>query len=262
MTRVGEPAFQTAQRALARHLRNPAEYPAPALPEERLAVYRHAVRHNIAEFLASNYPRLKDVMETSVWDALVDDYLAHHPARTAAFSRLPGEFLEFLKARGGHSTYPPYIEELAHFEWLENHLCCDERALPEPASLDLQGDLLRDEIIVNPVHALVTYRFPVHVIGDAFRPDDAPPRPTHLVAFRDWNFAFAVLDLNPVSRELLEAVMAVGAPPAGEILLEMAKRLGQLSADAVVQGGHEILTRMRTRQLILGTRTRTHRVTR
>jgi len=260
MTIPEEPAFQSAQRALARHLRNPSEYPAPALPEERLAIYRYAVRHNIAEFLVNNYPRLKDAMTADVWNRLVDDYLAHHAAHTAAFARLPGEFLKFLHSRRKRTDEPPFLEELAHFEWLENHLCCDERVLPEPSTCDREGDLLRDEIIVNPVHALVTYQFPVHVIDDTFRPHETPAHPTHLVAFRDWSFGFGVLDLNPLSRELFEAVSAPQSAPAGQILVDFAHRLGHASADAVIQGGTEILGRMRTRQLILGTRPRTNRV--
>ena len=262
MTRPGEPAFQAAQRAFARHLRNPAKHAAPVFSEERVAVYRHAVRHNIAEFMASNFPRLKDAMAAEAWNGLIDDYLAHHPARTAAFARLPGEFLTFLQGRRENPDHPPFIEELAHFEWLENHLCCDERTLPEPETLDREGDLLRDEIIVNPIHALVTYRFPVHVIDDTFRPEDAPARPTHLVAFRDRNFGFAVLDLNPLSRELFEAVSAPQSLAAGEILANFAARLGHSSPDVVVQGGVEILARMRHRQLILGTRSSPDQVAR
>ena len=260
MTASGEPAFQTAQRALARHLRNPGEYPAPALPEERLAIYRNAVRHNIAEFMANNYPRLKDVLTLDAWNTLIDDYLAHHPAHTAAFARLPGEFLDFLHSRPKSPEHPPFLEELAHFEWLENHLCCDARMLPDPATCDRAGDLLFDEIIINPVHALVTYKFPVHAIDGTFRPDEAPPHATHLVAFRDWNFHFAVLDLNPLSRELFEAVSAPKSPPAGELLANFARRLGHTSPNAVIQGGAEILARMRSRQLILGTRPRSNRV--
>jgi hypothetical protein len=262
MTRAGEPAFQTAQRAFAAHLRNPAAHPAPSLPEERVAVYRYAVRHNIAEFMASNFPRLKDAMAAEAWQRLIDDYLAHHPARTAAFARLPGEFLDFLQTRREHPDQSPFLEELAHFEWLENHLCCDERVLPDPSTIDREGDLLCDEIIVNPIHTLVTYSFPVHVFDDTSRPDAAPPRPTHLVAFRDWNFGFAVLDLNPLSRELFEAVSAPQSPPAGKLLVDFAARLSHASPDAVIQGGAEILARMRHRQLILGTRSRTNAVAR
>ena len=260
MTSNDEPAFKAAQRAFARHLRAPAEFPAPTLPEDRLAVYRYAVRHNIAEFLANNYPRLKDVMTEDAWRTLVDDYLAHHPAHTAAFARLPGEFLQFLGTCQKHPDHPPFMEELAHFEWLENHLCCDERMLPDPASLDRDGDLLCEEIIVNPVHVLVTYQFPVHVIDTTFNPSDAPSRPTHLAAFRDRNFNFAVLDLNPLSRELFEAVSAPGAPPARALLADFANRLGHTSSEAVMRGGAEILSRMRERELILGTRLRTNQV--
>lgn len=250
------PAFVAAQRAFARHLRDPDNVPAPPLPAERLAVYRRAVRHNVAEFMGNNFPRVRALLTGPRWDALIDDYLANHQASAAAFARLPDEFLAYLNARGVRGDEPGCLLELSHFEWLENHLCCDERILPLDNEQVQDGDLLDDEIVINPVHMLVDYAWPVHVDHMELLSEAAPARPTHLVAFRTRDFSFAVLDLNAVSRELFMAIRENGAPPARQFLEALASRLGHATPDAVLRGGADILSRMRARELILGTRPR------
>lgn len=251
---MSEPAFIRAQRAFARHVRDPEHVPAPAgLPEARLAVYRYAVYHNIERFMADNFPRIKGVMPPDRWQALVRDYLVRHPATTPVFARLPAEFLAYLEHARSDPEDPPFLHELAHFDWLENFVGTDEREIVLDG-IDRDGDLLTGTIIVNPIHIVQTYRYPVHAISADFTPADPPARATHLVAFRDCADHYGVIDLNAVSRQLFLAVRDTPARNARQILADMARQLGQSNVSAVVQGGLDILTRMRRQGLILGTR--------
>ncbi len=251
---ANEPAFIRAQRAFAQHLRDPEHAPAPpGLPAAGVAVYRHAVLHNIEGFLANNFPRVKDVLPATQWHTLVRDYLLKHQATTPVFARLPGEFLAYLTRRLRPADDPPYLYELAHFDWLENLIATDERLLPM-AGIDPLGALLDGEIVVNPIHTLETYRFPVHAITVDYKPAVPPAKETHLVAFRDRAHHYGVLDLNAISRQLFVAVRDSGEKTARAILTQIAGDLGQEDPTAVIEGGLEILTRMRQRELLLGTR--------
>ena len=251
---VDEPAFVRAQRAFANHLRDPTHRPAPPdLPAERVAVYRNAVIYHIERFMADNFPRIKEVLAAERWISMVQDYLLRHRATTPVFARLPTEFLAYLKHTRRASDDPPYLYELAHFDWLENLIATDERQLLRDG-INLAGDLLADEIVVNPIHTLETYRFPVHAITAEFRPTAPPAKETHLVAFRDRSHHYGILDLNAISRQLFLSVRDTRGKNAREILTDMARELGQVDPAAVIHGGLEILTRMHQRELLLGTR--------
>lgn len=249
-----EPAFLAAQRAFARHLRDPDGHGCPPhLPDARVEVYRYAVFSNIERFMGDNFPRVKEVLPAATWRAMVRDYLVRQPAVTPVFSRLPGEFLDYLRHRRHEPTDPPYLYELAHFDWLENVVSVDERQVPVDG-IDPDGDLLEAPIVVNPLHRVETYRFPVQAINATFQPVEAPPRATHLVAFRDRAHRYGVIDLNAVSCRLFEAVRDTPERGARAILQDIAASLGQADPVPVLKGGLEILVRMRARELILGTR--------
>ena len=169
-----EPHFARLQRAFARHLRDPEHAPAPAgLEARRLALYRDAVYANSERFLADNFPRVRAVTNDEAWHAMVRDYLVRHVSWTAAFVELPREFLAYLAHARDDDEDPPYLGELAHFDWLETLVGAD-RADPAALSCERDADLLAGTPVLNPTLRLVTYVYPVHAITADFRPD-APP---------------------------------------------------------------------------------------
>jgi hypothetical protein len=249
------PTFIEAQRRLSRYLRDPLhEAPPAGLSGERLEVYRYAVRHNIDRFMADNFPRVRAALAAEQWDALIDCYLRHHPAQTAAFPRLPGEFLSFLTSHQAPPSLPPQVYDLAHFEWLENAVACDEQTVPVHG-FDPEGDLLEHPVLINPVHRLASYRYPVHSAPPEALSDEEPAQEIHLVVFRDSAHQLHVLDLNAVTRTLFEHVRDGPEMSVRQVLTDMAQAMGHPSPGAVLRGGLDILQRMRRRGLVLGTRT-------
>lgn len=251
-----EPTFIRVQREFTRYLRDPEHAPLPAgVPEAGAAVYRNAVFANIDRFMTDNFPRVRAVMDDTRWAAMVRDYFLRHRSDTPLFVELPGEFLAYLEHERNDTADPPYLYELAHFDSLENVIGADERLL-DFAGIAADGDLMRGELAINPIHQLVTYAYPVHVIDAAFRPDAAPGRPTQLLAFRDREYRYGILDLNPLSARLFLALRDAGGRSAETILREIAHDIGHADPAVVLQGGLEIIARMRARDLILGVRIR------
>lgn len=143
------------------------------------------------------------------------------------------------------------MRELAHFDWLENAVAIAEVRL-EDIPVRAQGDLLNDRLVINPVHRLVRYVWPVHAIGPTLRPREAPARPTQLLAFRDRAGSFGVLDLNDVAVRLFEALAAPAAPCAAAVLRALADSLGHPDPGVVARGGLQLLERWQAREVILG----------
>jgi len=244
-----EPEFIQLQRAFTRHLRDPARVPAPALPEAGLEIYRHAVFFNIERFMRDNFPRVAEVLAPAVWTALIRDYLVRHQSHTPLFVELLNEFLDYLRHERAVAEDPPWLFELAHFDWLENALASDQRVVERPSTAP-PADLLAHSLRLNPVHRLERYEYPVHAIAPAFMPAGRPPRPTRLLAFRDLAGEFAVLDLNDVTVDLFEGV--AGGRPARAVLADIALRLAHPEPAKVESGGADILQRWWALGLVVG----------
>ena len=245
---MSEPHFISLQRAFTRHLRDPANVPAPPLPEPRLAVYRNAVFLNIERFMRDNFPRVAAAFEPEAWTALVRDYLIRHRSDTPLFVELLQEFLHYLAHEREGAEDPPWLLEVAHFDWLENAIAADERVVPPRQAGPIE--LLDTPLQLNPVHQMVRYRFPVQAIGVDYRPQEAPLQPTLLLAFRDLDEEFAVLDLNAVAVQLFEGVRE--GRTARLVMMDIAARLGHPDPDQVLAGGLALLERWAARGLVLG----------
>lgn len=249
---MGEPEFMQLQRAFAAHLRDPAACPAPGQHESRrLDIYRHAVYFNVERFLRDNYPRVQRIMEEQAWSALVRDYLNRHIARANAFVDVPCEFLHYLEHERIAEDDPPFMVELAHFDWLETLVGADERQL-DLTGIDPHGDLLAGVPCANPIMVLVTYRFPVHVIEPDYRPSAPPASATRIAAFRDPQNRYGFLDLNPAAARLLEWVIEGRGLSGDELIVAIGAELGLDDSAALHSAGGTILARMRERGAILG----------
>jgi hypothetical protein len=249
---AGEPDFVRRQHAFTRYLRDPANVAPPdGLAGPRLDVYRNAIFLNFERFMRDNFPRVHEVLEDDAWRSLVRDFIVRHRARAPVFVELLDDFMAFLADERAQPDDPPYLAELAHFDWLENVLGVDATRLDEmPVAPD--GDLLHTPLVINPVHRLVRYRYPVHAIGAHFKPTEAPARPTLLLAFRDRQDAFGVLDLNDVAARLFSALGAPGAPVAAAVLADLARELAHPDPALVARGGLQLLERWSERDVILG----------
>jgi len=247
-----EPEFMRRQHEFTRHLRDPAREPAPAgLSGPRLEIYSNAIFLNIERFMRDNFPRVREQLSDEPWHALIRDYIVRHRSRTPLFVELLDEFMSYLAEERDAAGDPPCLTELAHFDWLENVIAIDETEL-DALPVQENGDLLRTRLVFNPVHRLVTYRYPVHAIDRNYRPETQPAKPTLLLAFRDRAGNFGVLDLNEVAARLFSALQAPAAPVAAEVLADIAQELRHPDPAVVTRGGLQLLERWQARDVILG----------
>ena len=182
---------------------------------------------------------------------MVRDYLVRHVSWTAAFVELPREFLAYLARERDDDEDPPYLGELAHFDWLETLVGAD-RADPAAVACERDADLLAGTPVLNPTLRLATYTYPVHAITADFRPAAPPAIATHIAAFRDCAQCYAFLDLSPAAARLLECLQAAPDRNGRSVLESLAAEFGQAELAGFVAAGSTILARMRARGAILG----------
>jgi hypothetical protein len=223
MTEAGL-SFQHLQRAFAAHLRDPARNPRPAdVPPERMALYRELVYNNLENFLGTAFPVLRRILRGPRWEALVADFLACHRCTTPYFSEIPEEFLSYLaEERTESGGDPPFLLELAHYEWVE--LALANHCAECPPAADLPADWHTRRFRTSPLAWPLAYRYPVHRIGGDWQPQAVPERPTFLLVYRDPQDQVRFLETTVFTHRMLTA--ANPTAPIGTQLQDMAEEVG------------------------------------
>jgi hypothetical protein len=218
-----------------------------------MAIYRELVFNNLESLLGGNFPVAREVLGAEHWAGLVRGFFVHHRCTTPLFHELGQEFLTYLQGRGEAAGDPPFLLELAHYEWVELALDIAEDGM-DLAEVDPNGDLLAGIPVVSPVAWSLGYRFPVHRIGPGFKPERPDPEPTRLVVYRTRQGEVEFLEVNAVTARLLE-ILDQDTPGSGrEALTRIAAELRHPSPDQVIARGAELMADLRRRQILVGTR--------
>lgn len=247
-----EPAGFDAQRALAAYIRDPdANAPPAGIDPRRARLYADLFFDNVRGLLAQTFPVVSATLGADAWRALVRGFLRTHPARTPVFAELPREFLHYLDARAPQADDPPWLHELAHYEWIELAL---QTSTENAAALraDRDGDLRTGVPLLSPLAWPLAYDWPVHRIG----PDAVPhaPSPTLLLVHRRDDGTIAFHELAPLAWHLLQRLTTNGSATGAELLAALAHEAGAEDVDAFVDQGLALLERYRSEGIVAGTR--------
>lgn len=243
------------QTAFAGHIRDPEGVPAPAgVEDRRMRIYRELFFKNVESLLAGNFPVLRKLYGQSGWQRLIREFFIEHRAQTPLFPELAKEFLRYLQdVRGTRPGDPPFLLELAHYEWVELALLIDSREL-DKVDADPNGDLLDGVPVLSALAWPLSYRFPVHRISPDYRPEAPPDTVTQLLAYRNRADQVRFMQINDVTRLLLH-LMSEHPDFTGRALLAMtAGQVGHPDPGALTRHGLQLLEDLRARDIVLGTR--------
>jgi uncharacterized protein len=196
--------FQQYQREFTAHIRDPKSAGRPkGVPARRMKVYSALLYNNLEGFLLACFPVCRKILGKRRWDRLARAFFRDHACHTPYFRRIPEEFLKYL--RGGRQPaedIPPFLPELAHYEWVELELDTSDRDRILPPH-DPAGDLVAGRPLLNPVLRVLAYRWPVHRLAPRHQPVEPPGQPTFILAFRDASHQVRFTLINPVTARLL-----------------------------------------------------------
>jgi hypothetical protein len=250
-----QPQFVRRQLEFAAHIRDPAKQPPPSdMEERRMSVYRDLFYNNIESLLANNFPVLRRLLDEEHWHGLVRDFFSRHRSKTPYFSEIAQEFLDYLQEeRESESGDPPFLLELAHYEWVELALSISEEA-PDPGEADPNGDMMADIPLVSPLAWNLSYRYPVHRIRPDFQPDAPGDTHTHLVVYRTRQDEVEFMEINAVTQRLLQLLQDNPDWTGLTALTTIAHEIAHPEPDLVVKSGRQLLKDLRERNVVLGTR--------
>lgn len=239
------------QMAMGRHVRDPRRAPRPdGVPRRRVAIYNELVFNNLEGLLRPCFPVTRAVLGTR-WPRLVRQFCREARCQSPLFREVPAEFLQWLIGQPGTETpLPPWLRELAHYEWAELAVDLMPRgALPPPAT-PAQATAWDDRVpALNPALMNLAYQWPVHRIGPDFRP--RKPLATFMLVYRDRDDAVGFMALNAVSSRLLQ-LLGTGTLTSRQACEAVAAEMGQPGDSRLIDGGLRQIHQWTTQDIILG----------
>lgn len=246
--------FQQIQYQFTRHMRDPENNPAfEDIEARRIKVYADLLFNNVQGFLANSFPVLRTLLDEHEWLAITRDYFKRHEARTPLFPKMPQEFLHYLaeEYQATENTLP-FIQELAHYEWLELETLLDGHEIDE-VHVDSGVDVLEGVPVLSPLARPQAYQYPVHRISKDFIPDAPSADPTYLVVYRDRSDEVGFMVLNPITARLIELISTPNQPQSGrQLLRQISVELGHEDPAVVIAGGAEIMSELLEKDVLLG----------
>lgn len=243
------------QYEFAAHLRDPEQAQAPpGIEDRRLAIYRELFYNSLEGLLVSNYPVIRRLYGDRDWHRLVRAFYREHRCSTPLFPEIGREFLRYLEARQQRGEAdPPWLLELAHYEWIELALSLDETELADIAC-DPGGDLLASVPLASPLAWPLAYRFPVHRLRPDFLPEAPPPEPTFLLVVRGRDDAVRFKAIGAPGFRLMQVLQENRSLSGLAILEGLAAEAAAADPAAFIADAGRLLHQLREREAVLGTR--------
>ena len=246
-------SLEQSQQQLASHIRNPDQVAGPGgIEPRRLKIYSELFYNNIEGFLSSGFPVLRDIFSDENWHAMVRDFMVKHRCHTPYFLEITQEFLLYLQeSRQPNTDDPGFMQELAHYEWVELALDIAEDELDQ-LEVDPEGDMLDGLPLVSPLAWSLQYHYPVHRIGRSNQPGLAPEQGTYLVVYRNRQHSVGFMEANAITARLLEVLRSGTVDSGRAALLLLAEEMQHPDPPRIIESGLDILQQLRSLDIILG----------
>lgn len=242
---MDKPTLHQQQDTLTRYLRDPDHCAPPAgMDVARAQVYRDLVLSNLSSLLSGTFPVLVKILGDDRWRSLVRIFLRDHRAQTPKFGEIAQEFVEFLASEPqalSDKSWPPFMVELAHYEWVEMAL---QQSDAEPLPTGDAGGLLDRPLQISPLAWPLAYGWPVQKVGPDYQPHVLPAQPTLLLVRRaeDWSVKFS--ELSPLAWRLLQRIGEFPELDGRSQLEGLAVEAGMARSLAFIDSGLALLRQM------------------
>ncbi len=215
-------ALRDSQLRMAKYLRDPEHRPAPeGIEERRLKVYRDLIFNNLEGFIRGGFPVLRSLYTDEDWYDLVRRFMDGHRCRSPYFLEISQEFVHYLlEEHSPRDCDPPFIAELAHYEWVELGLDVATDELPPelPAGAS-------NRLALSPLAWVLSYQYPVHRIGPGFQPD-TPGDGCYLVVYRDRSDVVNFMEINAATARMLALFQEEGPSEVDAVIAGIAGEMG------------------------------------
>jgi len=254
------PLFQKKQYEFAAHIRDPDAAPRPeGLEDRRMEIYRELFFNNVNGFLENGFPVLRTHYDDDAWQRLARSFFAKHQSQSPWFVDISKEFILYLQAEHeATADDPPYLFDLAHFEWAEVALMVDQDE-PDWDSINPHGDLLEETPVLSPTAFCLAYQWPVHEISEHYQPSEPPENPSFILIYRDKEEEVQYQPADPVTARIMELLQMQqdeqqkNSQTGKEMLTQLAEEMQHPDPEEAIHSAHRILLKLHHAGMIVGT---------
>jgi hypothetical protein len=239
--------FRLYQFALARHLRDPLGVPAPdGVSAPAVLACTQEMAHNLNELLMPAFANTRAVLGEDLWQHTLRLFLHDAPTHAPWATSVQEVYVKFL----GHNTLvqhlPPWLEDLAHFEWLQSAVAAADVVWP---AHDPHGDVLQKVVVMNPTHVEVMYDWSVQRINLTHKPFEM--QSTYLSIVRDVRDKVCITESSRFRRHLIDLLRQ--GQTGAQAFKALADWLEHPDVAAFTQEGLPVLKQLQREGVVLGT---------
>ncbi len=244
-------SFIETQTCFTNFIRNPQQHPMPEdIKPERILMYRELLFNNVNSFLVSNFPVLHEILDANRWFEIAQEFFSRHHCDTPYFSEIPEEFINYLQdEKPVNENDPPFMLELAHYEWVEMALSISKEELiaSSQAFLDSPCDF---PLYLSALAWPLMYQYPVHRVSPEFMPNEAPESYTYLVVYRDLDDEVRFSEVTAVTLRLLEILQQQPGITTQACLKQLIEECQAPDQKAFFQHGYAFISAMVKKNII------------
>jgi len=243
------PSFIDTQYKFANHIRDPEHKPAPDnIEQRRMAIYRELFYNNIEGFVSNAFPVLREITTDEAWHAMIRDFMIKHQCKTPLFYEIAREFLAYLDDERDLKNDPPFIKELAHYEWVELALSVSDAEVKE-LELSTVEDVLNTKFNTSPLAWPLMYHYAVHQIGPEYQPQQQNELPVFFLVYRSNDNKVTFMELNPVSARLIDLLNE--GMTGQEAATSIAEELQHPNPQVVIDGAKALIDDWLQRDILI-----------
>jgi len=232
--------FLQTQRQFSGYIRDPENSPQPTdIEPRRMKIYQELFYNNIEGFIANGFPVLHTILSDTAWQEMIRDFMVKHHCQTPLFHEISREFLSYLENERDGANDPVFMQELAHYEWVELALSFSD-AESTIRQITEQEDCLTLKLTTSPLAWPLAYHYPVHQISAEFQPEETTDIPVYLLVYRGQDDSVGFIELNPVSARLIDLLnQDMDGYTAAQ---QIAEEMQHPKPEVVIAGARELIS--------------------
>jgi len=241
-----KPETIAIQKDLASYCLTGKSLTTTSLSPQRLSHYRRLVYNVFYGILEQAYPIAFNHLDRTVWNSLVDDFVAEHACSDPQVWKMPKDLIDFV---ANHSILQkhPYLLDLLKLEWLEIEVHCMEDI--EIRAVNPSNDLLNEPLYFNPHYQILPLTYPVHKINK-LQPAEHIGQ-FFILAFRDKNGRVHFMSLGASQAIILDSMIQNPGVAASEIIAEIMS-VSKINVEDAETSFLQFLKKLVEKEFILG----------
>ncbi|WP_299570249.1 putative DNA-binding domain-containing protein [uncultured Shewanella sp.] len=241
--------FIDTQQSFMDYIRDPSRPLPDGMTLERMTVYRELFFNNINGFVSGAFPVLKSLYTDEAWLKLIQQFFVSFDCKTPIFIEISQEFIAFLQTQYQTVDYdPPFMIELAHYEWLELYIAT---VFDNEKELSITAEMLTELPLSLSVKATVTqYHYDVQHISVNYQPTEPSEQPYSFCVYRDEADEVIFLQLNPLTAQVLGFICQSQACYLSDIIVWLQTSYPQMSAETLSNGCLQMLQQLAEKGII------------